>query len=194
MIAPISSPAASAANPTCAGGGLPIASRVPPTYGEPGAGHLVNTTLIAPGYAVEVFSLTNMAPGDLVGWNWEGDTNIANLDHVTLYLGNGLLASHSASCQDVSANTWYQGSESKAVRHLVHILDAPTMTSSIVGKNLILSWGTNWAGYNLYTATNPGPGATWTKLAKAPAIIGGTCRMTNQMSATGNAFYRLLLQ
>ena len=180
--------------PHVRGGGLPIASRVTPTYGEPGAGHLVNTTLIAAGYAVEVFSLTNMAPGDLIGWNWSGDTNITNLDHVTFYLGNGLLASHSASCQDVSANTWYQGSESKAVRHLVHILDAPTMTSFCVGKNLILSWGTNWTGYNLYTATNPGPGATWTKVTKAPAIIGGTCRMTNQMSATGNAFYRLLLQ
>ena len=180
--------------PHVRGGGLPIASRVTPTYGEPGAGHLVNTTLIAAGYAVEVFSLTNMAPGDLIGWNWSGDTNIANLNHVTLYLGNGLLASHSASCQDVSANTWYQGSQSLAVRHLVHILDAPTMTSLIVGKNLILSWGTNWTGYNLYTATNPGPGATWTKVTKSPAIIGGTCRMTNQMSATGNAFYRLLLQ
>jgi hypothetical protein len=84
------------------GGGLKIPTRVPPTYGEPGVGRLVNTCLIGPGYAEEVFSLNQMLPGDVIAWNWEGDTNIADLDHATLYLGNGLLASHSASCLDVA--------------------------------------------------------------------------------------------
>ncbi|EEF61577.1 NBR1-Ig-like domain-containing protein [Pedosphaera parvula] len=97
------------------GGGLPIPSRASPTYGEPGAGRLVSTVLIGGGYAKEVFSLNDMMPGDVVGWNWEGDTNIANLDHVTFYVGNGMLASHAASALDVSANTWYQSSESLAV-------------------------------------------------------------------------------
>ncbi|HEY4417353.1 MAG TPA: NBR1-Ig-like domain-containing protein [Verrucomicrobiae bacterium] len=176
--------------PHMRGGGLKIASRVPPAYGEPGAAHLVNTTLIAPGYAIEVFSLNDMAPGDLVGWNWEGDTNVANLDHVTFYLGNGLLASHSASALDVSANTWYQGSSSKAVRHLIHILDAPTLASFTSGKNLVLTWGTNWAGYGLYSSTNLG--GTWTKMAKAPAVVGRSNRMTNSISG-GATFYRLML-
>jgi|CZKV01.1.fsa_nt_gi hypothetical protein len=174
------------------GGGLPIPSRVPPTYGEPGAGRLVNTCLIGPGYATEVFSLSSLSPGDLVGWNWSGDTNLANLDHVTLYLGNGLLASHSASSLDVSANTWYQGSEPNYVRHLIHIFDAPTITSFPVGKNLVLSWRTNWTGYALYSATNLSAGATWTKVAKFPVVVGTANVLTNSMSA-GATFYRLML-
>jgi cell wall-associated NlpC family hydrolase len=178
--------------PHMRGAGLVIPSRVPPTYGEPGAAHLVNTTLIAPGYAKEVFSLNDMEPGDLVGWNWEGDTNVANLDHVTIYLGNGLLASHSASSLDVSANTWYQSSEKQAVRHLIHVLDSPTLNSFTSGKNLVLSWGTNWTGYALYSATSFAPGATWTKVTKAPTIKGRLNMMTNSL-ASGTTFYRLLL-
>jgi len=178
--------------PHVRGGGLVIPSRVTPTYGEPGAGHLVNTTLIAPGYAVEVFSLTNMEPGDLVGWNWEGDTNVADLDHVTMYLGNGLLASHSASSLDVSANTWYQSSESKAVRHLIHILDAPAITSFTTGNNLVLSWGTNWSGYAVYSSPALGAGATWTKAKKSPVIVGKSNLMTNAVTADA-AFFRLMM-
>jgi cell wall-associated NlpC family hydrolase len=178
--------------PHVRGGGLSIASRVPPTYGEPGAAHLVDTTLIAPGYAVEVFSLNEMVPGDLVGWNWEGDTNVADLDHVTLYVGNGLLAAHSSSALDVSANTWYQSSESKAVRHLIHIIDAPTIASFTVGKNLILSWTTNWSAYALYSSSNLNAKATWTKVSKTPKVVGTSNRLTNSVSS-GALFYRLML-
>jgi hypothetical protein len=173
------------------GGGLVIPGRVPPTYGEPGAARLVNTVLIGGGYATEVFTLSGMSPGDLIGWNWEGDTNVANLDHVTFYLGNGLLASHSASCLDVSANTWYQGSQSKAVRHLIHIFDAPTLNASLVGNNLVLNWGTNWTGYILYSTTNFSAGAIWTKVLKSPMIIGKSNVMTNSLPSA--AFYRLVL-
>jgi cell wall-associated NlpC family hydrolase len=165
---------------------------VPPTYGEPGATHLVYTTLIAPGYAVEVFSLTDLSPGDLVGWNWPGDTNIAELDHVTIYLGNGLLASHSSSCLDVSANAWYQGSEPNYVRHLIHIFDAPTIASLTVGNNLILKWGTNWTGYALYSATNFSAGTTWNKISGSPVVVGRLKVMTNSISADAT-FYRLML-
>ena len=178
--------------PNQRGGGLEIPSRVPPTYGEPGAGRLVNTCLIAPGYATEVFSQNQMAPGDLIGWNWSGNTNINSLDHVTIYLGNGLLASHSGSCLDVSANTWYQGSQTNYVRHLIHIYDAPTLNSVPQGKNLVLSWGTNWSGYALYAATNCAAGATWTKVAKAPTVIGTANVLTNP-TAAGPTFYRLVL-
>ncbi len=113
-----------------AGGGFNIPSRVPPTYGEPGAARLVNTVLIAQGYAAEVFSLSDMSPGDLIGWNWEGDTDIEDLDHVTLYLGNGLLASHAVSALDVSAATFFQDGEPDWVWHLIHIFDAPTLLQS----------------------------------------------------------------
>jgi len=178
--------------PHVRGAGLNIPGRVPPTYGEPGAAKLVNNCLIGPGYAVEVFSLTNLSPGDLVAWNWEGDTNIADLDHVTLYLGNGLLAAHSSSALDVSANTWYQGAEPDYVRHLIHILDAPTIASFNAGNNLVLSWGTNWAGYSLYSSTNLSAGATWTKVPESPAVVGTSNVLTNSMSG-GAAFYRLQL-
>ena len=95
------------------GGGLNIFSRVPPTYGEPGAARLAQNILIGGGYAKEVSSLSEMSPGDVVGWNWEGDTNMADLDHVTLYLGNGLVASHAVSALDVSATTFFQKQRAK---------------------------------------------------------------------------------
>jgi hypothetical protein len=174
------------------GGGLNIPSRVPPTYGEPAAERLVNTCLIAPGYATEVSSLSELSPGDLIGWNWEGDTNIADLDHVCLYLGNGVVAAHSASCLDVPATTWYQDSESHWEWHLIHIYDAPTIGVSQSGGKLILSWGTNWSSYALYSSTSLATNATWTKVLTAPKVTGALNKMTNTMPQT-SLFYRLVL-
>jgi cell wall-associated NlpC family hydrolase len=174
------------------GGGLSIPSRVPPTYGEPGAGRLVNTVLIAPGFAAEVFSLSSLRPGDLIGWNWEGDTNIEDLDHVCLYLGNGVVAAHSASCLDVPATTWYQNSEPEWRWHLIHIFDAPTMTTFRSGSKLVLSWGTNWSGYVLYSATSLSAQATWTKVSTTPVVIGALNMVTNTMPQNA-LFYRLAL-
>jgi hypothetical protein len=175
-------------SPTNRGGGLTIPSRVPPTYGEPGAGRLVNTVLIGGGYATEVPSITNLSPGDLIGWNWGGDSNIQNLDHVVMYVGNGLVASHAASCLDVSGTTWYQGSEPNWRAHYIHIFDAPTLVSSIVGKKMVLSWGTNWTSYSLYSA--PAMAGTWTKVGILPKKVGPVYMVTNTMSAS-SAFYRL---
>lgn len=174
------------------GGGLSIPSRVPPTYGEPGVARLVNTCLIAPGYATEVFSLSDLSPGDVIAWNWEGDTNIADLDHATLYLGRGVLASHSESCLDV-APSFFQDSSPDWVWHLIHIYDAPTITPSVIGKNLVLSWGTNWTGYLLYSSPSLSPGATWTKVSKSPVKVGALEKLTNTMSSQGAMFYRLEL-
>jgi hypothetical protein len=171
-------------------GGLKIPSRVPPTYGEPGAARLVNTVLIGGGYAREVFSLSELEPGDLIGWNWEGDSNIQNLDHVVLYVGNGLVASHAASCLGVSATTWYQSSEPNWRSHFIHIFDAPTFASWKVGNKLVLSWGTNWTSYTLYSATSLAPGALWTKVSTTPVTVGASKMMTNNMTA-GALFYRL---
>ena len=176
--------------PNLRGGGLNIPSRVPPTYGEPGASKLVNDCLISPGYAIEVFSLTNMEPGDVVAWNWGGDTNIANLNHVTLYLGNGLLAAHSSSRLDVSADTFYQSSETNYVRHLVHIFDVPTLVYAKSGNSLVLSWTTNWnSGFALYSSTDL---AAWSKVTKSPSMHGNMNYLTNSASS-GAAFYRLML-
>ena len=172
------------------GGGLIIPSRVPPTYGEPGAGRLVNTVLIGGGYATEVPSITMLSPGDLIGWNWEADSNIQNLDHVVLYVGNGLVASHAASCLDVSGSTWYQNSEPNWRAHYIHIFDAPTLASWTTGNKMVLSWGTNWTGYDLYSAATPSPAAAWAKVTTTPRRVGAMYVVTNAIG-TGAAFYKL---
>ena len=174
------------------GGGMAIPGRVPPTYGEPGSARLVQTVLIGGGYATEVNSLSEMSPGDVVGWNWEGDTNLAKLDHVTLYLGHGLLASHARSALEVSAGTFFQSSEPNYVRHLIHIFDTPTIALTNSGSKIILSWGTNWLGYELYCSASPLPGAAWTKVTNNPVAIGQSLRVTNTMSGEAQ-FYRLVL-
>jgi hypothetical protein len=97
---------------------------VPPTYGEPGAAALINNVLINSNYGAEVFSLNNMLPGDMVGWNWEGNTSITVIDHDTVYLGNGLLAAHANSRLDVPFS-WYVESEPGCVYHLIHIYNVP---------------------------------------------------------------------
>jgi hypothetical protein len=173
------------------GGGLDIPSRVPPTYGEPGVARLVNTCLLGPGYATEVFSLSSLSPGDLIAWNWEGDTNIADLDHATLYLGNGLLASHSESVLDVDP-AWFQDSLPDWRWHLIHIFDAPTITPSVAGNNLVLSWGTNWTGYVLYSAASLSAGATWNQVTNSTVVVGALNMVTNTMTQ-GAMFYRLVL-
>ena len=172
------------------GGGLKIPSRVPPTYGEPGAARLVNTVLIGGGYATEVPSLSMLSPGDLIGWNWEGDSNVQNLDHVVLYVGNGLVASHAASCLDVSATTWYKSSEPNWRSHFIHIFDAPTLKASRNGNKMVLSWGTNWTSYSLYSATSVAPNAAWTRITATPVKAGGLNWLTNSMTA-GAMLYRL---
>jgi hypothetical protein len=174
------------------GAGLSIPSRVPPTYGEPGASRLVNTVLIAPGYAREVFSLDQMEPGDVFGWNWEGDTNISNLDHVTLYLGQGMTASHAVSALDVSADTFFQGGSTTCVRHMIHIFDAPTVNVGCSGTNIVLSWTTNWAGYTLYSSPSLGADAAWSPVTGKPKAVGGMNILSNAMGPAP-AYYRLVM-
>jgi hypothetical protein len=187
--------------PSLHGGGLTITNRVPPTYGEPGAAHIV-TNLIGTGFAVEVAYGTNLSdlgklsPGDIIGWNWEGDTNIDDLDHVTLYLGNYLVASHAQCVLDVSGTTWFQGTEDW-VWHLIHILDAPTVNIMPQGQNLVLSWTTNWTsvGYGLYSSPSVSPNATWSQVAanESNASTNGTIFYLTNAISSGPAFYRLML-
>ena len=139
------------------GGGLYIYTR-DVTYGEPGAANLVSTCLLAARLATEVSSLSSLSPGDVIGWNWEGNTNMGNLDHDTIYLGNGLLAAHSSSHLDVSATNYYQSSESKWEWHLIHVLNkadtipptvavsSPTNGQSFTSSSIALSGTANDAG------------------------------------------------
>jgi hypothetical protein len=87
---------------------------------------------------------------------------------------------------EVSATTWYNG-----VHHYVHILDSPALIASRSGKNLVLSWGTNWTSYAMYSSSSLGPGATWTRMLKSPSKMGPMNVLTNAM--TGTVFYRLMM-
>jgi len=172
--------------PHVRGAGMNIPSRTTPTYGEPSASRIVNTVLVAPGYAVEVSSFSQMEPGDVIGWNWNGDTNVANLNHVTLYLGNSLIAAHATSQLDVGP-AHYQGAST--VMHLIHIFDVPTLNSIKVGNKFVLSWTTNWDKYTLYTAGSPqGP---WSQVTGFH-IVGNKNYVTNTMLPTAvSHFFRL---
>lgn len=91
-------------------GGLNIESRVPPTYGEPGAGRLIEY-LLSSGYGTVVAqglestlvkndAISKLSPGDVIGYNWEG-VNASKLgpaawDHIGFYVGDGLVTQHSS--------------------------------------------------------------------------------------------------
>ena len=128
--------------------------------------------------AVEVSSLSSLSPGDVIGWNWAGDTNLANIDHDTIYLGNGVLAAHSASHLDVSATTYYQGSYPQLAWHLIHILNkadtipptvaisSPTNGQTFTSSTIAVSGTANDAGcpstgVALVQAQMNGTGGTW---------------------------------
>src|SRR5580704_6009566 len=122
-----------------------------------------------------------MAPGDAIGWNWEGDTNTANIDHVTLYLGNGLIAAHAESHLGVGFH-YYQTNEPGCVYHLIHIFDAPTLTHTVSSNSIVLSWTTNWTAYSLYSCSSLATNATWTKVSTSPKKVGNMNVLTNTMS------------
>jgi hypothetical protein len=177
--------------PYVRGGGISIPSRASPTYGEPAATRIVVNCLLDPGYAVEVSSLSQLEPGDVIGWNWENDTNLFGtglhdgLDHVTLYLGNNLIAGHAASNLDVDS-THYQA---KPCWHLIHILDYPTLWTTRSGNRMTFMWTTNWNKYALYSAT--GVKGPWTKSTFNPGKLGITNILTQTMPASGSIYYRL---
>ncbi|MEM4309080.1 MAG: SH3 domain-containing protein [Thermoplasmata archaeon] len=75
------------------GGGLNVPTRVPPTYGEPGAGRL-GSWLVTSGNAVDKSSVNDLDVGDVIVYDWGGD---GVWDHVALYLGGGKVAAHTTS-------------------------------------------------------------------------------------------------
>ena len=72
-------------------GGLDVPSRTL-TYGEPGAQRLVNW-LLSQG-ATRVKDISALVPGDVVAYDANHDSWI---EHVALYMGNGLVTAHSIS-------------------------------------------------------------------------------------------------
>ena len=86
--------------PNYAGGGLPVPSRVPPTYGEPGADRL-SRWIVNSGYGSYKGSINELVKGDVIGYDWDGGGYI---DHVALYLGNGYVAAHTTCVWNANWN------------------------------------------------------------------------------------------
>ncbi len=173
--------------PYVRGAGMVLPSRATPTYGEPGAARIIETNLLSPGFGVEVSSLSQLEPGDVIGWTWASDdTNLSDIGHVTLYMGNGLVTCHAVCALDVDANTFF--GTSGWTRHLIHILDYPTLWTSQSGNNMTFMWTTCWTNYVLYSSTNL---TAWTKITTKPAIKGITNSLTFSMPASGGIYYRL---
>lgn len=100
------------------GGGLGVPSRVPPTYGEPGAARL-GDWLIHSGNGVEKTSVAELEMGDVINYDWGGD---GHWDHIALYLGGGEVAAHT-SC--VWKADWRLGGADNY--RFVHIVRLPAV-------------------------------------------------------------------
>lgn len=109
------------------GGGLTIPSRAG-TYGEPGAARLdellVGSSLGGYGTTYEygelVSSVSQLTPGDIIGYDWDGsgDGSMSGIDHTVVYLGNGEVAAHAASQDDVA---WNYGDTKSTIVFFIHI-------------------------------------------------------------------------
>jgi hypothetical protein len=65
----------------------------------------------------------------------------------------------------------------------------PTLSVTLLGSNLLLSWPTNFTEFTLETATNLPP-TSWTSNSLSPAIVNGQYTVTNAITG-GKKFYRL---
>lgn len=87
-------------------GGLTIPNRAG-TYGEPGAARLdellVGNSSGGYGttykYGTLVSSVSQLTPGDVIGYDWDGSGSgsMSGIDHTTLYIGNGQVDCHATS-------------------------------------------------------------------------------------------------
>src|SRR5690349_1144103 len=88
------------------GGGLTIPNRAG-TYGEPGAARLdellVGNSSGGYGttyqYGTLVSSVSQLTPGDVIGYDWDGSGNgsMGGIDHTAVYIGNNQIDCHSNS-------------------------------------------------------------------------------------------------
>lgn len=87
-------------------GGLTIPNRAG-TYGEPGAARLDELLVgnSAGGYGTTykygtlVSSVSQLTPGDVIGYDWDGSGNgsMSGIDHTVMYIGNGQVDCHATS-------------------------------------------------------------------------------------------------
>jgi autotransporter-associated beta strand protein len=129
--------------PNVWGGGLFVPNNDHPNnpnvYGDAGAQALTDW-LLHSGTAVEEASVDDLSPGDVITYNWDGNTSLAAVQHVALYLGNGEIAAHSRSHCEVA---WKLSS--KCATHFLHILDGgvtPLTIPTYSAPDVTISGGT----------------------------------------------------
>lgn len=108
------------------GGGLDVPSRVPPTYGEPGAAKL-GDWLIESGNAVEKTAIDELDKGDVINYDWDGD---GHWDHVALYLGDGKVAAHTSCVWE--ADWQLDGADEYRFIH-INVSDSQTIAPGTLG-------------------------------------------------------------
>jgi hypothetical protein len=96
-------------SPGVTAGGLTIPSRgvVAGSYGEPGAARLDELLVGNSGggygtkyeYGTLVSSVSQLTPGDVIGYDWDGsgDGSMSGIDHTVLYIGNNEVDCHATS-------------------------------------------------------------------------------------------------
>lgn len=67
---------------------------------------------------------------------------------------------------------------------------SPTLSASVSGGNLMISWPLASAGYSVLMTSNLS-GASWTAVTTAPQIIGNQWQLAVPLTNTGPQFYRL---
>jgi hypothetical protein len=120
-------------------------------YGDPSAPGIDqwlissgDATLIASGSVTSTTvknAISQMQPGDVIGYNWENESSIGDVDHTVMYLGNGMIAAHAASEFDVAWNSF--GSSGYTV-FLIHITvpsaaSPATPTNSLPANNAVVT-------------------------------------------------------
>ncbi|MDE1821122.1 MAG: PKD domain-containing protein [Euryarchaeota archaeon] len=186
--------------PHQAGGGLNIPSRVPPTYGEPGAGRL-GDILLSNGWAVQVNGVQSMEMGDLINYEWTSSST--TWDHIAVYLGNGTVTAHTNSH---FGTNWTLGGFYAA--RYVHILgtssggsgiDHPSVgltlspssgpaplavTASVTatgGSTVYASYKFLWGDGTSTTSSSPSASHTYTAVGTYSADV----EVTDSLGATG---------
>ncbi len=77
----------------------------------------------------------------------------------------------------LDANHLSQILGSKAVSKVV--VAPPTLAMSMAGGQLVLSWSTNYSGFQLEAATSSVGPQTWTPVTPSPSVVGGNYCVTN---------------
>jgi hypothetical protein len=72
----------------------------------------------------------------------------------------------------------------------VAVAAPPQLIITPSSENVVLTWPTNAAGFNLQSTMNLGPEAIWTTNCLDPAVVNGQYTVTNPISGS-QQFYRL---